>query len=152
MGHQLLAYTSSNRNKQSVLSSLFLIFFVVYSISPLSCTCTVKKIVDRIYAANGLLDSGQNLNILLLEVICANMDAKNSDHANAPLRVLVRKARAILTEDSNSSFALVGHATLSEDIPALFDNFLSGLPVSGDKQESIWELNPLHSGPSPPTA
>ena len=71
---QVFVNTDFKKNKQVILSSLFLIYYVVYAISPLSYTFSVKKIVDRIGAANKMSASFNNLNIFLLEVICAKID------------------------------------------------------------------------------
>ena len=144
---------NSKKNKQVILSSLFLIYYVVYAISPLSYTFSVKKIVDRIGAAKGITASLNNLNILLLETICAKIDPKKeTDHANSTARVLIRKTRAILPENINSRVAPLGTHTLFEDVCSLSDNSVSGRLVYSRQQKSGWQFNALHSGLSPPLA
>ena len=142
---------SSNRNKRSILSALLLVYFVVYAMSPLCGTYTGKKIVDGICTANGTSYSGENLNILLLEIICARIDVKK-DQSHSTVRVLIRKARAILPENVNLSFASLGLVTLFEDISSLFDNSSSRLLAPLNEQKVILECDLLHSGPSPPIA
>jgi len=150
---QIFINTSFKKSKQVILSSLFLIYYVVYAISPLSYTYSVKKIVDRIGDANGVSASLNNLNIFLLEVICAKIDpTKEIDHANSTVRVLIRKARAILPENASVKFAPLENLLLFGHITPFFDNSSSRLLVSSDKGNSTWGFNPLHSGPAPPLA
>ncbi len=148
MSNSLFVKTSAERNKHSAVGYLLLIYFVIYAISPLSYT--TNKTAEGICAAKRPSDSETNLNIFLLEVICSKMDAKNTDHASSTGRVLTKKIRAILPEDANSIFEPLGLATSFAYISSLSDTSSSGLPVCGNKQNAVCELNPLHSGPAPP--
>jgi hypothetical protein len=150
---QIFVITSFKKNKQVILSSLCLIYFFVYAISPLSYTYTVKEIVDTICTANETFDSGKNPNIFLLEVICAKIDTKKKiSQINSTVTVFIRKARAILPEIVNSRFASVETLKLSEDISSLSDNSSSRQLVSFNQQKFRWQFNPPHSGLSPPLA
>ena len=148
---QIFVNTRFKKNKQVILSSLFLIYYVFYAISPLSYTYSGKKIIDRIGDATGVSASLNNLNIFLLEVICAKIDpTKEIDHANSTVRVLIRKARAILPENASVKFAPPTKLLLFGHIARFFDNSSSRLLVSSDRGNSIWGVNLLHSGPAPP--
>lgn len=150
---RIFVNTNFIKNKQVFLSSLLLVYYVVYAISPLSYSFSVKKIVDRIGVANRMNASFNNLNILLLEVICSKIDPKKeSDHTNSTVRVLIRKTRAILPDNFNLRLAPLGNLTLFEDFCLLFDNFSSRRLFSSKQQKSRWQFNPLHSGLSPPVA
>ena len=150
---QIFVITSFKKNKQAILSSLCLMYFVVYAISPLTYTYTVKKIVDTIRTANETSDSGKSLNIFLLEVICAKIDVKNSiSQSHSTVRVFIRKVRAILPEIVKSRFASAENLKLSEGISSLSDNSSSRQLVSFNQQKVRWQFNPLHSGLSPPLA
>lgn len=150
---QIFANTSFKKNKQLILSSLFLIYYVVYAISPLSYSINVKKKVDRIGDANGMSASLNNLNIFLLEVICAKIDTKKDfDQSNSTVTVFIRKARAILPENASVKFPTLENLLLFAHITPFFDNSSSRLLVSSDQWNSIWGFNPLHSGPAPPFA
>lgn len=150
---RIFVNTNFKKNKQVILSSLLLIYYVVYAISPLSYTFSVKKIVDRIGAANRMSVSFNNLNILLLEVICAKIDpTKDIDLAKSTVRILIRKTRAILPETVNLRLSPLGNLTLLKDFCLLFDNFSSSRLFSSKQQKARCQFNPLHSGLSPPVA
>jgi hypothetical protein len=150
---QIFVTRSFKKNKRVILSSLCLIYFVVYAISPLSYTYTVKKIVDTIRTAHETPDSGKSVNIFLLEVICAKIDTKKDvGQSNSTVTVFIRKARAILPEIINSKFASIGNLTLIEDVSSHSYNSSLGRLVSFNQQKVRWQSNPLHSGLSPPLA
>ena len=148
---QIFINTSFKKNKQIILSFLCLIYFIVYAISPLSYSYTVKKIVDTICNANEASDPGKSLNIFLLEVICAKIDTKKDvGQSNSTVTVFIRKARAILPEIVNSRFAPVGNLTLFADASSHSYNSSSRGLVSFNQQKVRWQSNPLYSGLSPP--
>ena len=150
---RVLAYTAFKKNKQAIISCLFLIYYIVYAISPLSYTYSVKTIVKGISAEKGTPYPQKRLNIFLLELICSKIDAnKDVDQNNATDRVLIRKTRAILPENTNSRVAPVGTLTLFEGFCLLSDNSVSGSLASSNQQKSRWQFNALHSGLSPPLA
>jgi hypothetical protein len=153
MASQISININFKKDKQGIISSLLLIYFVVYAISPLSYTYSIKKIVDKIGDTNGMSASLKNLNIFLLDVICAKIDSpKNIDHADSTVRVLFRKARAILPENANERFAPPKTLLLFGHIKPFYGNSLAKLFVSFDRVNSIQGFNPLHSGPAPPLA
>lgn len=140
------------RNKRSVLCSLLLVYFVLYAVSPLSYTYTAGKIVDKICGTNGPSAFAENLNIFLLEVICAKIDAKkDADQTNSTVRVLISKARAILPESTNLRSSPLDSVSLSEYVTSCRYNFLSGIVAYSSEQHPTCEFNPLHSGSAPPT-
>ena len=150
---KVLANTSFKKSKQTFISCLFLIYYIVYAISPLSSTYTDKNIVGGISTANGTSGPQKRLNIFLLELIYSKIDVKkDADQENETGMVLIRKARAILPENTNSRFATVGTLTLFEGLCLLSDNSASGSLVSSDHQKSRWQFNTLHSGLPPPLA
>jgi len=153
MSYPLFVKKVANRSNHSVLGYLLLIYFVVYAISPLSCSYTVSKIADSIYTANGASGSETKLDIFLLKVICARIDAKkNVDQANSRVMILIRKARAILPENANSVFAPLGILILFAFIALRSDNSSSRLSAYlQNVAREFNEFNPLHSGPAPPS-
>ena len=147
------ANTGFRKNKQTIICCLFLIYYIVYAISPLSSTYTYKNIVEGISTANGTADPQKRLNIFLLELIYSRIDAKkDADQNNETERVLIRKARAILPENANSRFAPLVTLALFEGLNLLSDNSVSGSLVSSNQQKPKWQFNTLHSGLSPPIA
>src|SRR5574340_791302 len=115
--------SSFKKNKQIILSSLLLIYYIVYAISPLYYTLNVRKIADRSVAADRTSVSFNNLNIFLLEVICLKIDpAEESDHADSTVRILIRKIRAILPEIVNVRFLLSENILVFDDFRLFFDN------------------------------
>ncbi len=140
------------RNKHSVLCCLLLVYFVVYAVSPLSYTYTAGKIVDKICGTNGSSAFAETLNIFLLEVICAKIEAKNdADQTNSTARVLIRKARAILPENTNLRSSPFDSVSLSGYVTSCCYSSLSKVVDHSNEQHSTCEFNPLHSGPAPPS-
>ncbi len=153
MIYQTFVNTLFKKNKRFILSSLFLVYYVVYAISPLCYTCSVKRIVDGLDGASGMPASLHNLHIFLVEVICAKVDSINeNDHANSTVRVLISKKRAVLPENAGVKYAPSENLCLLEHIASSFDSSPSRLPVSSGIGSSIGEFDPLHSGPAPPAA
>ena len=150
---QVFINTAFKKNKQVILSSLFIIYYVVYAVSPLSYTYTVKRIVEGISAANRTTGPQKKLSIFLLELVYSGINAKKDvDQNSSTERVLIRKTRAILPENTNSRFAPLGTHALFEDVCSLSDNSVSGRLVYSNQQKSGWQFNALHSGLSPPLA
>jgi len=139
--------------KKNLLSYLCLAYFAVYAISPLSYTFTAGQTAEGISGAHGMLIPGKGLNIFLLELIYSKIDDNREiDKSNPPVTVLIRKTRAILTENTNSRLAPFGNPALSEDAPSLSNNFSPSRLISCNRQNSGQLFNPFHSGLSPPPA
>ncbi len=152
MNYLLSVRINLDKNKQSFICGLFLVYFVCYAISPLSLTCTAKQVVDEQYTANGAVTSCTGLRIFLLEIICAGIDEKKTaDQDNSTVRVLIRKARGIMPENVYARFFPLGNFVLYHDISLFSYHSSSRLLASSDKQETFCEFNPLHSGPAPPS-
>ncbi len=153
MTYQRIVTTGFKKHKQVILSSLFLVYFVVYAISPLSYTYDVKKIVGSVGYANGMSASLNSLTIFLVEVIRAQLDSmKELDHTNSTVTVLISKNRAVLPENVSIKFTPSENVWLFGQITLFFDNSRSRLFVSCEDGNSSLEFNPLHSGPAPPSA
>ncbi len=141
------------RNKHIGFCSLLLFYFAFYAISPLSYTYTAGKIADSICGANGPSSFQDNLNIFLLEVIFSKMDAKkDADQTDSTARVFLRKARAILPENTNLRSIPLDSITLSEGVTLCFYHPVSRIAAYSNRQHSGCEVNPLYSGPAPPSA
>jgi hypothetical protein len=151
--YQISVKTLFKKNKQVILSSLFLAYYVVYAISPLSYTCSVKRIVDRLDGTSGMPASSNNLHIFLMDAICAKMDSINeNDTTNSTVTLLLTKKRAVLPENTCLKFAPSVNVCLFEHIASFSDSSPSRLLVSSGIGSSIGEFDPLHSGPAPPAA
>ena len=150
---RVLAHTNFKKNKQAILSYLFLIYYVVYAVSPLSYTFSAKKVVDSIDYANRMSAPLSNLSIFLLEVICAKIDPiKAIDHTNSAGSVLIRKSRAILPENTSLKLTPSENLLLLVHIIQFIDNYSPRLLVPYYKRTSRHRVNPLHSGHAPPLA
>lgn len=153
MNYAMFIKKRLDKNKQSFIHCLVLLYFIWYAMSPLSATFSIKKIAHDEYAAGEAVASYKCLKIFLLELICSKIDEKeDAGQNNSTGRVLIRKTRVILPEDVHPRFLPLKYHALRDYIPLLFYNFLSGLSVSSDEQITAYEFYPLHSGPSPPSA
>ncbi len=147
MNYPLFMKKVANLNKSSFVAFLLLLFFVIYAISPLSLSYSV----NRTSATHTAAASETSLNILLLEVAWAKIfTTKNINDADSKGRILIRKTRAVLSENVNSRVTSLGSLALLSCLVLFSEKASSRLIAFINGQHSVCEVNPLHSGPAPP--
>lgn len=135
------------------LSSLFIVLFFFYSISPLSFTFNGDAMAEDGNALSDTPSFSGGVRILFWELICSKFTTdKNSSRPAPAERVLVRKAKALVRTNSDSRLTHSAGSPVPECIfsPDAFfsDRIFVGLytanpPVSASR---------LSSGLSPPPA
>jgi len=139
--------------KKYIFSLVFLFYFFIYAISPLSYTFTAKKAFRNVNFSGSPHCISENTNIFFWEIICKNLVAKSNNHqSNSTDRILFKKARAILPEDITTRIVHAEDITLDGSPPALPASLLSGFAILADTATPLQNYNPLYSGPSPPSA
>lgn len=109
-------------NREYAFSMLFFIYFAVYVMSPLSYTCASHNVDDKGIIAQRQRAAESDIRISLWEFVFANLSAKEVPHRIPSDKLIVKKARAIMPEntisrvlsfedglpDENRSYALYG--------------------------------------------
>lgn len=92
-------------NRRYIFSLFFFIYFIPYSISPLSYTYTYapENIAENGPISGRIPFFGRNVHILLWELIYAKFVPKEDiSHAHSTEMVIVKKTRAIMPENTIS--------------------------------------------------
>ena len=134
------------------LRSLFFLVFVFYAVSPLSYTYNPKNAEDSLVIPEGAESCAGRFTILVWELIWTKLGTTGSeDHADSGVKILFRKARAILPDDVNKQAA--AHAPISLH-QALETRVCDGtIPApSTDKKKPFRQFFSLFTGLSPPLA
>jgi hypothetical protein len=133
------------------LRMLFFVFFLFYAVSPLSYTYTPKNSGDSLFIPDGPESYAAQFTIFVWELIGTKLGiGESEDHADSDVRILFRKARAILPEDVNKQVASQAPLSLHQasECPV---HSSETLPVaSTDKENPLQEFLPVFSGLSPP--
>lgn len=138
--------------KRYIFSLVFLFYFLIYAISPLSYTFTAKKAFRSFSDAEKTHCISKNIDIFLWELICENLvSKKNIPHSDSTDRIFFRKARAILPEDFNTRIVHLEDISIAESLPVLSVSSPSGLPILSDAACLLQEYDHLYSGHSPPS-
>jgi hypothetical protein len=138
-------------NKKNVFSIIFLLYFVLFAISPLYCSYSAKKIAYLI-SPNNTSCTKENINIFFGEPVCNKFSKKDISHSNATVTILLIKSRAILPEDTSTGVAHFEGISAAESciVPVAYP--ISKLAILFDGQDPLQDHRPLQSGPSPPSA
>jgi len=147
-----ISAVTSNRNKQIIFTTLFLIYFIVYAISPLSGTFTGKSDITNSSVPRRAVSFAENLHIWSWELIFSEFSEKdNSSHSPSRVGVLIRKARAIIPEDTvMKSLPLEKNVLIPKNLLPLPVDLPSGVTVFFSIGRNLKGFCSLYSGLSPP--
>ncbi len=131
---------------------LFLLYFILYSASPLSFTFGDKRGMKRLLSGNASL-SENVLHIFLLDAIFSGFSPEEEEKEdNADFKIFLRKLRAVISE--NKAVKLIDVDTITAG--AVSERSPAFLFAYGTVPHHINELRngftPLYSGLSPPAA
>ncbi|MGD1074730.1 MAG: hypothetical protein ABR903_01420, partial [Thermodesulfovibrionales bacterium] len=91
----------SNRNRELIFTTLFVINFIFYAISPLSSTFTEKNDSTNSSGLRQAAAFSENIHIWSWEMILSRFSIKDdSSESPSTIRVLMRKVRAIIPDDT----------------------------------------------------
>ena len=141
---------NSNKKKQQIFILFFLVYFIVYAISPLSSSGSFSNGEQISYVQQSSKSSFENVRIYFLNIFLSNFSSEPSQ-GHATSKILLKKVRAVLHSPDNIKKIPLDIAKISEYFPVfnftpwfkkenregaprLFQNFLS-----------------LYSGRSPPS-
>jgi hypothetical protein len=137
--------------KKYIYITIFLFYFIVYAISPLSYSYTAKKITGNFSAADRTCCLSKDIDIFLWELACTELISRKAvSHPNSTATILLKKALIILPEDLNTKIVHSEDVSVAEDCLAPVVYPLGKLAIFFDGRGPIEEHRILHSGPSPP--
>ena len=138
--------------KKRAFSLVFAFSFFIYAASPLSYAFADQAFESSTSLTKTASFSG-NIGIFLWELIYKELaPEKDTPPSGREGRVLFRKARAILAEKSNPKSLCQGDVPETERIMPFQRCPLSEWAPPTDTEWKSQCYNPLHSGPSPPSA
>jgi hypothetical protein len=138
-------------NKKNIFSIIFLLYFIVFVISPLYCSYSAKRIAYLISPDNASC-AKDNINISFGEPVCYKVSRKDISHSNATVTILLIKSRAVLPEDANARITHFEDISVTEGCAVPGEYPLGKLEILFDGQDPLQDHRPLQSGPSPPSA
>ena len=141
-----------NLIKQNISRVLFLIYFSIYAVSPLSHTLTLQNDLE-LYSSNRSNHSTNNLHIFVWEIIFSKLTRWNetsNDHEGTGVRTLIRKARAILPEDISKKSSSLQKASLIEPMSFYTSQISSQYFLHYGVRRTTKAIGPLYAGHSPP--
>jgi hypothetical protein len=140
-------------NKKYIFSTIFLLYFIVFAISPLSYSYTARKMARNFSAPDKVFCLSKGIDIFFWELICKKLVSKNDiSHSDSPATIFFRKARAILSEDITTKIVHFEDVSVAKSYVAPVAYPLSKLAILFDGQDPLQKHRPLLSGPSPPSA
>ncbi len=134
----------------TLLSFFFSLYFAVYAASPLTFTFAADN-VDQRTRCTGETSPSKCLHLFFLDLLCSGLSGeKDTKNADSNSKVLLRKFRAVISEDSSAKMK-AAEAALGADTPFSLSAYPAFLAtVSLDSQELHRGHHVLYSGPSPP--
>lgn len=140
-------------DKKQFFKLLLVIYFLVYSISPLTYTFSDKRVPVSIYAANKISSSVKNVHMLLWEVFIERLSpAEEHSHNNGNASILIKKKRAIAPESASGQLSLFKNTSVPEDSFNPLAPTKYRLNLLSENTPGIYKgFNPLYAGNSPPS-
>jgi hypothetical protein len=143
-----------NKKGKYILYSLFLSYFLTYAVSPLSGQCPAITVTSNIGVLDNASSAVNKINIFFWDLVCSKLCRKYAGTpAEADVKLLMRKARAILPDDITKKII-----PIEQDVSASSNDLhdfryaFSRIAISHDNQRPITLFNHLYSGHSPPSA
>lgn len=138
--------------KQNISRMLFLVYFSIYAVSPLSLTLTSQNALE-ICSSNSPNPPTKNLHIFMWEIIFSKLTKCNdtgNDHAGAGIKALIKKARAILPEDIGKISSSLQKASLNEPISFHTIEILPQYFPDNEIRQTTKAISSLYACHSPP--
>ena len=140
-------------HKKQFSSLLLVIYFLAYSISPITYTLSNKHVPEQIYATNKESSGIKSVHILLWEFFLeklASLEENSHDDGNAS--ILIKKKRALAPEDASGKLSLFKTTSVLKDHCNPLAPTKYGLNVLRADTCGICKgFNPLYAGNSPPS-
>jgi hypothetical protein len=138
-------------NKKNIFILLFLVHFLSYAMSPLSYRFTGHHTSQNIYLSEKAPLLAKNIHIFLWELICAKFSAaKDDSNTHSTFRILIKKARAIIPQNTFAKLTPSVESAITIDI-CLFLLLLSISPLQKRYDSQTRKgFSPFYGDRSPP--
>jgi uncharacterized membrane protein len=139
-------------DKKQFFKLFLVIYFLVYSISPLTYTLSDKQVPVSIYATNNKSSSIKSVHILLWEFFIERLSStEENSHNNGNASILIKKKRALAPENDSGKLSSSKNTSVLEDFYNPLAPTTYSLNVLPENILCIYKgFNPLYSGNSPP--
>jgi len=140
-------------DKKQFSKLLLVIYFLVYSISPLTYTFSDKQVPERISATDRESSTIKSVHFLLWEFLIERVSSvEENSHNDGNANILIKKKRAIAPEKASGKLFLFKNAS----VPRERYDPLTPSTYSLNAQSAIFQgiykgFNPIHTGHSPPS-
>jgi hypothetical protein len=141
-------------DKKHFFKLLLVIYFLVYSISPLTYTRSNKQVPEHIYATNKESSSIKSVQILVWEFFLEGPSSiEETSHTDGNASILIKKKRALAPENASNKLFFSNNMSVPKDCYNPFATTSYSLKVLPANILGIYRgFNPLYAGNSPPTA
>jgi len=140
-------------DKKIYFKLILAVYFLVYSISPLTYTLSDRQASERSFATQKESSSITSAHILLWEFFIERLSSlEENSHNDGNDSVLIKKKRALAPEDASGKLLLLKNASVPKDVHEPLAPITYSLNVVPDDIPGIYEgFNPLYAGNSPPS-
>jgi len=139
-------------HKKQFSRLLLVIYFLAYSISPITYTLSAKQVPEHIYATNQESSSIKSIHILLWEFFIEKLSSvEENPHDDGNASILIKKKRALAPEDASDKLSLFKNASVPKGCHNPLAPATYSLHVLPANTCGIYKgFNPLYAGNSPP--
>ncbi len=142
------------KSRQIIFTTLFLLNFLFYAMSPLSSTFPGTNDSENSFAPGRTSSVSENIRIWLWELIFTKFSLKEgTSHSPSTVRIFMRKARAIVPDDTlKKGIPLEGNGLIPINIFSRPFDLSSNVTSFVALVENLKGFSSLYSGLSPPFA
>jgi len=140
-------------DKKQYLKLFLVIYFLVYSISPLTYTLSDKQVSESDYATNKKSSNIKSDQLLLPEFFIERVSSTEENaHNNRNASIIIKKKRAIVPENASGKLSLFKNTSVLEGFYDPLAPTIYSLNILPENILSIYKgFNPLYAGNSPPS-
>ncbi len=138
-------------NNKHIFKLLLVIYFLAYSVSPLTYTLSDKQISKSFHATNKESSNIKSVHVLLWEFLIDRLSSAEDPHNNGSASILIKKKRALAPENDSVKLLSFKDASVSKDF---YDPFVPTIHNSSVLPVHIFGIsagfNLVYTGNSPP--
>ncbi len=140
-------------HRKKILKLFLVIYFLVYSISPLTYTLSAKPIPESSYATNKNSSTIKSVQILLWEFFTKRLSSpEENSRNNGNASILIKEKRAIAPENASEKLSLSKNMSVPEGFYNPLEPTTYSLNVLPENSLTVYKgFNPLYAGNSPPS-
>ncbi len=142
----------STVNKKQASIFLFSLYFLVYTISPLTFTVSDKQSHEQQYLEGTATSTVKSLHVLLWDFVLKGFSShETSSHSPVNTSVLIKKKRAVVPEVTSTKLLPIENASLATSFDDPLAPAAYGPNITHSDFQGIHKgFNPVYAGHSPP--